>query len=80
MPNAFAHWQAMSPTPPAAACHRMVSPAFGTISMRRNRYCTVRPCSIMLAPCSNEMPSGSFTRRSAGMTRFSEYEPSGPLA
>ncbi len=25
-PSAFAHWQAMEPTPPAAACQRMVSP------------------------------------------------------
>ena len=27
-PSAFSHWQAMSPTPPAAAWNRTVSPAF----------------------------------------------------
>ena len=28
-PSAFAHWQAIRPTPPAAACHRIVSPGLG---------------------------------------------------
>jgi len=27
-PSAFAHWHRMRPTPPAAACIRIVSPAF----------------------------------------------------
>jgi len=26
-PSAFSHWQAINPTPPAAACHSTVSPA-----------------------------------------------------
>ena len=44
-----------------------VSPAFGMHVQAAQQVLTVRPCSIMLAACSKLMPSGSFTRRSAGM-------------
>ena len=67
-PSAFNHWQAIRPTPPAAAWNRTVSP-FCTRYTRRIRYCTVRPFSIIAAACSSEMPLGTLTSLSAA------YEP-----
>src|ERR1700726_2643824 len=66
VPNDFAHWQAIRPTPPAAAWKRIVSP-LPTLWIWRMRYCTVRPLSIIAAACWSEMPSGSTTSRSAGI-------------
>src|SRR5215468_2472508 len=69
-PSDFAHWQAMRPTPPAAAWNRMVSPRF-TLKICRIRYWVVMPLSIIAAACSSAMPLGRTTSRSAGMTRAS---------
>ena len=69
-PSAFSHWQAMSPTPPAAAWKSTVSPGC-TRWVRRTRYCTVSPFSIIAAARRSSIPSGSRTSRSAGTTRAS---------
>ncbi|CKU88753.1 Uncharacterised protein [Mycobacterium tuberculosis] len=45
-----------------------------------SRYCVVRPLSIMAAPVSKEMSSGSLHTHLAGITRSSQYEPGGGLA
>src|SRR5205085_1538677 len=51
-PSALAHWQAIRPTPPAAAWNSTWSPAcrppWGWV--RLSRYCAVSPLSIMAAP------------------------------
>ncbi len=78
-PSARAHWQAISPTPPAAAWNRIVSPD-STRLVRRNRYCTVSPFSISVAAVRSAMPSGSLTSLSAGITRAVLYAPGGPPA
>ena len=41
-------------------------------SVRLSRYCAVRPFSIIAAPVSNEIASGSLTTFLAGITRASE--------
>ncbi|MNN51990.1 hypothetical protein D3C81_1666560 [compost metagenome] len=66
-PRAFAHWQAIRPTPPAAAWKRMVSPPLSS-KVWRSRYCTVRPLSMTAAACSKLMLSGRRTSLSAGST------------
>ena len=43
--------------------------------MRRTRYCTVHPFSIIAAACRSPTASGSRTRRAASMTRRSVYAP-----
>jgi hypothetical protein len=58
----------MEPLPGAAGG---VMP-FSTLKVRLTRYCTVMPFSIMAAAVSYAMPSGSFTSRSAGLSRTSE--------
>ena len=70
-PSAFAHWQAIRPTPPAAACQTMKSPGSSASCARTrlSRYCVVRPFSIIAAPVSNEIASGSLTTVFAGITR-----------
>ena len=78
-PSAFSHWQAMSPTPPAAAWNRTVSPAL-TGYVRRIRYCAVIPLSITAAAIWSAIPSGIGTRIAAGSTRASAYDPGGPPA
>ena len=67
-PNCFNHWQAIRPTPPAAAWNRTVSPAC-TLCVVRIRYCEVMPCSIIAAAVSSSMESGSFTTVPAAMLR-----------
>jgi hypothetical protein len=81
-PSAFAHWQAIRPTPPAAAWNSTWSPGCrpSTGSVFFSRYCAVRPLSIMPAAVSKAMPSGSLTTVFAGITRTSLYEPGGLLA
>ena len=69
-PRSFAHWQAMRPTPPAAAWNRMVSPDC-TGYARRNRYSTVMPCNIIAAACRESIPAGIFTTFPAGIRRSS---------
>ena len=64
-PSDFSHCEAISPTPPAAACHSTVMPGC-TLNVRLMRYWAVMPFSIIAAAVSNEMPSGIFTARSAG--------------
>ena len=76
-PIARAHWQAIRPTPPAAAWYRIVSPPFSGKTWR-NRYWTVMPFMISVAAVRSEMPSGSGISTSAGITRTSEYAPCGP--
>ena len=73
-PSARAHWQAISPTPPAAAWNRMKSPGFNPPcgSVFFSRYCAVRPFSIIAAPVSKSMLSGSWTTHLAGITRASQ--------
>ena len=61
-PRAFSHWQAISPTPPAAAWNRTVSPAF-TGYVRRIRNWAVIPLSITAAAVSSDTPSGIGTGR-----------------
>ena len=63
-PRAFSHWPAIRPTPPAAAWNSTVSPAF-TSCVRWIRYSTVMPFSIIAAPVSNGIASGSFSRLAA---------------
>ena len=67
-PRWCAHWARIRPTPPAAACSRMVSPR----SMRmvcRSSIWAVMPFNIMAAAVRSSMSAGSPTSRSAGMTR-----------
>ena len=68
-PRCLAHWHMIRPTPPAAACTRMVCPG-STRWVRRSRYCAVRPCSIIAAPVMKSIASGSATNRSAAMIRW----------
>ena len=79
---ARAHWQAISPTPPAAAWNSTKSPVLSPPCgcVLRSRYCTVRPLSIIAAPSSNEIASGRRTTLRDGMTRRSQYAPGGVLA
>jgi hypothetical protein len=70
-PRCLAHWQAMSPTPPAAAWNTMVSPGRIRVVWLR-RYCAVIPFSIMAAAVLSSTPAGMGTTRSAGITRSSE--------
>ena len=72
-PNALAHWQAIRPTPPAAAWNNTKSPASkpSTGLQRLSRYCAVSPLSIMAAPVSKSMASGSLHTFMAGITRTS---------
>ena len=71
---ARAHWQAIRPTPPAAAWNSTKSPLRKLPCgwVRLSRYCAVRPLSIMAAPVSNEMASGSLHTHLAGMTLRSQ--------
>ena len=78
-PRAFSHWQAISPTPPAAAWNRTVSPAF-TGYVRRIRNWAVIPLSITAAAVSSDTPSGIGTRTLAGSTSASAYDPGPPSA
>ena len=48
----------------------MASPVF-TLKVCRGGSCAVSPLSIIAAACWSEMPSGSTTSRSAGITRSS---------
>ena len=57
----------------------MVSPD-RTGYVRRNRYSTVMPCSIIAAACCESMPGGTFTILPAGIRRSSAYEPTGGAA
>ena len=72
-PSALAHWQAIRPTPPAAAWNSTWSPACrpSTGSVFFSRYCAVRPFSIMPAAVSKSIASGSCTTVLAGITRTS---------
>ena len=74
-PSSFAHCDTMRPTPPAAACSRIVSPAWSG-QMRRIRYADVRPRIVIAAAVSQEMPSGSLISGAAGMRRSVLYAPS----
>ena len=73
-PSAFAHWQAIRPTPPAAAWNRIASPGArpSTGSVRRSRYSTVRPYNIIAAPVSKSISSGSLQTCVALSTRTSQ--------
>ncbi|MNP76139.1 hypothetical protein D3C76_1733240 [compost metagenome] len=67
-PSSLAHCETIRPTPPAAACSRMLSP--GLKSYRwRSRYDVVRPRMVMAAAVSQLMPAGSLISGAAGMTR-----------
>ena len=69
-PRCFSHWQAIRPTPPAAAWNSTVWPAFAG-QVRMMRYSTVMPWSIMAAAVQSSIPSGIFTRCDTGMIRRS---------
>src|SRR5262252_453441 len=71
-PRCRAHWHIIKPTPPAAACIRMVSPALTGWALRM-RYCAVRPFRITAAAVSSSMKSGSVTSRPIGITVACEY-------
>ncbi len=77
-PRLSSHWHAIRPTPPAAACRSTASPGC-TANVRRTRYSTVHPFTMIAAAVSGSIPSGSRTRRARGRTRASRYEPIGPL-
>ena len=70
---ARAHWQAIRPTPPAAAWNNTWSPAakppWGCVFF--SRYWAVSPFSIIAAPVSKSMASGSLHTVLAGITRNS---------
>ena len=70
-PSARAHWQAISPTPPAAAWNSTKSPGARPSAGKvlRSRYCAVMPLSIIAAPVSKSIASGSLTTQRAGITR-----------
>ena len=73
-PSALPHAHRNEPTPPAAACTRIVSPG-RTRCVRCSRYSAVRPLSISVAAASSSTSSGSATTCAAGTVRTSTYAP-----
>ena len=67
-PRILAHCDTIRPTPPAAACSRMVSPALSG-QIRRIRYAEVRPRIVIAAAVSQEIAAGSLISGAAGITR-----------
>ena len=76
-PSSLAHCVTIRPTPPAAACTRIVSPAFSVGQMRRSRYAEVSPRIVIAAAVSNAIVSGNLISEPTGMTRSVLYAPSG---
>ena len=70
-PRCAAHWQAIWPTPPAAAWNRITCSG-PTLKVRRRRYCAVMPLSMEAAAISSLTPAGIFTRCRASITRSVE--------
>ena len=69
-PIDFNHWQAISPTPPAAAWNKTVWPD-STLKVLLIRYSAVIPLSIIDAASSSEMSSGILTKLFIGKILFS---------
>ena len=69
-PRCESHWQAIVPTPPAAAWNSTVIPGW-TAKVRRIRYSTVMPLRSAAAATASPTASGMRTSRSAGTFRAS---------
>ncbi|MNJ68661.1 hypothetical protein D3C77_649280 [compost metagenome] len=67
-PSNRAHCETIRPTPPAAACSRIVSPGLKSYR-RRIRYAEVRPRMVMAAAVSKAMVSGSLISAAAPIKR-----------
>ncbi|MNE61601.1 hypothetical protein D3C80_1568280 [compost metagenome] len=67
-PSSLAHCETIRPTPPAAACSRMLSPGLKSYR-RRIRYDAVRPRMVMAAAVSKDRVSGSLISAAAGIRR-----------
>ena len=61
-PSSFAHCETMSPTPPAAACTRTMSPARSG-QTRRIRYADVSPRIVIAAAVSQEISARQLDQR-----------------
>jgi hypothetical protein len=60
-PDALAHWHRISPTPPAAACTRIVSPAFTRIGAAQQVFARSCPSASSPRRSCPRSPAGSFT-------------------
>ena len=73
-PSARAHWQAIRPDAAGRRVeeHEVTGLQATLRKRRRSRYCAVRPLSIMAAPVSKSIASGSLHTHLAGITRCSQ--------
>jgi hypothetical protein len=73
-PAALASWMAASPTPPAPACTRTVSPACSRPNSNRQSWAVANSIGTPAA-CSTVSPSGSTHTDEAGTPTSSAWEP-----